>query len=101
MARPRQIKNDILSLREQGKTYNQIVSILKCSKSTVNYHCKRYDLTDIGFKNIKIDDDTAQRIFDFCKENSISDAMKHFKVSKSTIKKYKKPPIERKVVLSV
>lgn len=94
MARPRQIKNKILSLREQGKTYNEIAKELECAKSTINYHCKKYDLTDIGFKNIRIDSDTAEKIYEFCKSNSISDAVKHFKLSKSTIKKYKKPPIE-------
>ena len=94
MARPRQIKSQILSLREQGKTYNEIAKELECAKSTINYHCKKYDLTDIGLKNIRIDSDTAEKIYEFCKDNSVADAVKHFGVSKSTIKKYKKPPIE-------
>jgi len=94
MARPRQIKNQILSLREEGKTYNEISKELECAKSTINYHCKKYDLTDIGLKNVRIDSDTAEKIYEFCKHNSVADAVKHFGVSKSTIKKYKKPPIE-------
>jgi DNA invertase Pin-like site-specific DNA recombinase len=94
MARPRQIKSQILSLREQGKTYNEIAKELECAKSTINYHCKKYDLTDIGLKNVRIDSDTAEKIYEFCKHNSVADAVKHFGVSKSTIKKYKKPPIE-------
>jgi predicted transcriptional regulator len=94
MARPRQIKNAIITLREEGKTYNQIAKELECAKSTINYHCKKYDLTDIGFKNNRIDSLTADNIYNFCKENSINDAVKKFGVSKSTIKKYKKPPIE-------
>jgi len=94
MARPRQIKNAILSLREEGKTYNEIAKELECAKSTINYHCKKHDLTDIGFKNNRIDSDTAEKIYEFCKENSIADAVKHFGVSKSSIKKYKKPPNE-------
>jgi IS30 family transposase len=93
MARPRQIKNEILSLREQGKTYNQISKQLNCAKSTINYHCKKYDLTDIGYKNFQVDSETAQRIYDFCQENIIDNAVKHFSLSKSTIKKYKKPSI--------
>jgi len=32
-------KEQILSLREKGKTYKEIVEILGCSKSTVSYHC--------------------------------------------------------------
>ena len=33
------MKENILKLRSEGKTYNEIVDILKCSKSTVSYHC--------------------------------------------------------------
>lgn len=33
------MKESILELREQGKTYKEIVTILGCSKSTVSYHC--------------------------------------------------------------
>lgn len=33
------MKEQILKLREQGKTYLEISKELKCSKATVNYHC--------------------------------------------------------------
>lgn len=33
------MKVKILELREKGKTYNEIVAILGCSKGTVSYHC--------------------------------------------------------------
>lgn len=33
------MKEQILKLRKEGKTYNQIVKIVGCSKSTVCYHC--------------------------------------------------------------
>jgi CRISPR/Cas system Type II protein with McrA/HNH and RuvC-like nuclease domain len=33
------MKEKILELRNQGKTYNQIIEILGCSKSTVSYYC--------------------------------------------------------------
>lgn len=33
------MKDKILELRKQGKSYNEIVEILGCSKSTVGYHC--------------------------------------------------------------
>tara|TARA_B110000305_G_C19427507_1_gene634413 strand:+ start:1605 stop:2174 length:570 start_codon:yes stop_codon:yes gene_type:complete len=35
----RSIKNDILKLRSQKKTYNEIADILQCSKSVISYHC--------------------------------------------------------------
>ena len=33
------MKEQILELRAQGKTYNEIVSIVGCSKGTVSYYC--------------------------------------------------------------
>ena len=33
------MKDKILELRSQGKTYNEIVEILGCSKGTISYHC--------------------------------------------------------------
>lgn len=33
------MKEDILKLRSEGKTYKEIVEILGCSKSVVSYHC--------------------------------------------------------------
>lgn len=38
MAKPTNIKEQILLLREQGKSYREIERILGCSKSTVAYH---------------------------------------------------------------
>lgn len=33
------MKDKILKLRNEGKTYNEIVKIIGCSKSTVSYYC--------------------------------------------------------------
>jgi len=33
-----QLTNDIIRLREEGKTYNEIKKILGCSKGTIAYH---------------------------------------------------------------
>lgn len=33
------MKDKILKLREEGKTYNEIKEILGCSKGTISYHC--------------------------------------------------------------
>lgn len=35
----RRLKEDILELRSQGKSYNDICQILNCSKGLVGYHC--------------------------------------------------------------
>ena len=33
------MKEEILRLRQEGKTYTQIQDILGCSKGTISYHC--------------------------------------------------------------
>lgn len=33
------MREEILRLREEGKSYNEIKEILKCSKSTISYYC--------------------------------------------------------------
>jgi 5-methylcytosine-specific restriction endonuclease McrA len=33
------MKEEILKLRKEGKSYNDISKILRCSKSTISYHC--------------------------------------------------------------
>jgi 5-methylcytosine-specific restriction endonuclease McrA len=35
----RHLKDDILKLREEGKSYRDIASLLNCSKSVISYHC--------------------------------------------------------------
>ena len=47
------MKDKILELRKKGLSYNEIVEELGCSKSTISYHCKNYELTDIGLNEIK------------------------------------------------
>ena len=92
MPKKRGIGQDIISLRKAGRTYSQIAKELSCSKNTVNYHCKKVNLEDIGFKNVKISKKIAEEILDFFKDstNTIKKASEHFDLSFSTIKKYKK-----------
>jgi CRISPR/Cas system Type II protein with McrA/HNH and RuvC-like nuclease domain len=40
------MKERILSLRAQGKSYNDIVAIIGCSKSIVHYHCSENGRAD-------------------------------------------------------
>ena len=93
MAKPRNIKNEILKLRREGKTYSQISSEMKCAKSVVHYHCKKHNLTDIGLQNYKISDEIANEIREYSKTHTNKDTSEKFNLSLSTIKKYKKPII--------
>ncbi len=45
------MKEKILNLRAEGKTYNQIVEILGCSKSTVCYYCGQGQLAKTKERN--------------------------------------------------
>jgi len=48
MGKPRSIAADILRLRDEGKTYDQIKAILKCSKATISYHVGK------GNENVRV-----------------------------------------------
>lgn len=47
------MKKDILKLREEGKTYNQIQDILGCSRSTISYHCGEGQKEKTKIRNVK------------------------------------------------
>lgn len=90
MAKPKQLKNKVLALRSQGKSYREIQKELNCSRGTVNYHCKENDMTDIGMKIHPIPNDLKEQIAEFCQTNTSAKASEHFGLSLSTIKKYRK-----------
>jgi len=92
MAKPTGIGEAILSLRNAGRNYNEIQKELGCSKNTINYHCEKAGLTDIGFKKVQVSDEIANAIHEYCKiaGNTIKMASAKFDLSVSTIKKYKK-----------
>jgi transposase len=90
MAKPKQLKNKVLALRTQGKSYREIQKELNCSRGTVNYHCKENDLTDIGMKIHPIPNELKTQISEFCQTNTGVKASEHFGLSLSTIKKYRK-----------
>jgi transposase len=90
MARPRQLKNQVLTLRAEGKSYRAIQKELSCSRGTVNYHCKENDMTDTGMKIHPLGNELKIQIADFCKTNTSAKASEYFGLSLSTIKKYRK-----------
>lgn len=76
----------IIKLREEGKSYDEISEILNCSKSTISYHCKKENLTDIGLGADRIDDDVKIKIREFYKTHTIEETAKEFNVSSSSVK---------------
>jgi DNA-binding CsgD family transcriptional regulator len=84
----RGIKESILELRREGKTYNYIKDVLKCSKSTINYHCKNEDLLDAGQKNQEVTDKDISDVFEYTKNHTIKQAMSKFGFGRTTIIRY-------------
>jgi DNA-binding CsgD family transcriptional regulator len=82
------LKDVILKLRTEGKSLNEIVKILDCSKSTVSFHLKRNDVSDIGLKKELVNEEVKKEIAEFTKTNTIKNAMKKFNLGRSTIIKY-------------
>lgn len=89
----RGIKDSIIELRKAGKSFDFIQKELKCSKATINYHCEREGLLDIGISNQAITAETKAEIYEYTKTHTTPEAMKHFGIGRTAIKKYrfKKP----------
>lgn len=77
------VKVRILKLRNEGKTYEEISKLLKCSKSTISYHCKK-----IGLGRVYIEDEIKDEIKDYYKTHTIIETAKRFNISESSVKMY-------------
>jgi len=58
-------------------------------RSTIHFHCSRSDTADIGTKHAELDAELKARISIYTRNHSLSEAMSHFGLSRSTIKRYK------------
>lgn len=92
MASSRNLKPQVLQMRHEGLSYREIEKRLNCSRGSINYICKKHEMVDIGKKLYPLSIELKSQIFEFCKDHSIPEAVKHFNVSLSSIKKYKKAP---------
>jgi len=81
-------KDEVIKLRNEGKSYDEIKEELNISKSTISYHCKRYGLNNIG-KSKVINSELKKKIIEYCKNHTIKETSKEFDVSISTVKRYK------------
>ena len=79
------MKEQILILRLECKTYSEINIITGASKSTISYHCRRNGLDGrLDGKGLK-DKDTID-INEYYKTHTLKETSKHFKVGLSTLK---------------
>lgn len=67
------MKEDIINLRKDGKTYNEISKILGCSKSTVSYHCSKLESNNDIIKS-NVENKNTQEIDDITIEDLIRKA---------------------------
>ena len=84
------MKKEILKLRKQGLTYNEIKERLGCAKSTISYHCRKNGLSKPIVKIIrKLSDDEIKKMQLFYNSiGSTRETAKKFNVAKSTVSKY-------------
>lgn len=82
-------KQDIIRLREQEKTYDEIKEELGCSKGTISYHCRQEGLENIGRKNSPVFDEKKEKIQQLREEGkTVLEVSKKLDVSQSTVIKY-------------
>lgn len=80
------MKDKILELRKNNLSYNEIQKILGCSKSTISYHCNKYNLSEHVSR--KIDDDIIYNIKKDSLNLTILEISKKYNISRSTVYKY-------------
>jgi len=79
------LKDKIIKLRKEGKSYRKISNILECSRATISYHCKRNNLENIGLRR-KLNEGDIKNIKLYYKEHTIKETALKFKISESTVK---------------
>lgn len=84
------MKEEIIKLRKEGKSYREIEKEIGCSRATISYHCNRSGLGG-RIDNIEIisgDVELIIKIQEFYKNNTTEETAKEFRISKSTVKRY-------------
>jgi predicted DNA-binding protein YlxM (UPF0122 family) len=80
------LKDKIIKLRLEGKTYNEIKIELNCAGATISYHCKGCGLDGDG--KIHLTDDEKVKMNNFYRTHTLDETSINFNVSRSTILKY-------------
>jgi len=86
--RHHEVKDKIIELRKSGASYRDIQTKLKCSKSTINFHCKNLGLLDIGLKPQTITNEIVDKINEATKTLTVNETFKKVGVARSTVIKY-------------
>lgn len=93
------LKEKIIKLRLEGKSYNEIKNNLNCSKGTISFHCKNLGLTVIDGLNYcnKTNQSLVKKIKHYYKNHTCKETALKFNVSCGTVINYsdskKKPTL--------
>jgi len=84
------MKEEILKLRKEGLTYEEIRKQIGCSKATISYHCRKNDLSNPNGVKIPSEEEKLlmQEYYNEC--GSCIKTSQKFGWSKSTVLKYVK-----------
>ena len=89
-------KEDIIALRNEGKSYNEISKMLGCSKSVISHHCNKEDLQDIGLSHTKISDGIKNKINELRSEGcSVSQVADKLDISKASVITFSNQEVQR------
>jgi len=88
------IKDKIIELRNDNKSYSEISKILNIRKSTISYHCAKLGLNNpVKHKDRKISIERSIEINNYYKTHTIEETSKNFNISRSTVTKYSEKKI--------
>jgi predicted transcriptional regulator len=82
------MKDEILKLREEGLTYNQIVDKLGCSKGTVSYYCRKNGVTRYD-NSVNLSNDIIKNLQDeYDNGSTLKKLAVKYNVGRHIIRKY-------------
>lgn len=88
----------IITLRKEGKSFNEIKNELNCSKGYISDVCKKHNLSNIGLsKSTKLNLVEIEELKEYYKTHTKEETAIRFNISISTVTKYK---VKKRIVLT-
>jgi len=82
------MKNEILKLRKDGLTYDEIVKKVGCSKSNVSYHCRQNEISRYD-NSVNLPEDIIKEMQSYYDDgNSTRNVSKKFNMNRYQVSKY-------------
>jgi len=78
-------EDNIIQLRIERKSYNEISKILGISKPTISYHCKKFGINEPVRSKPKIKDIDLDELNNYYKNHTTEETAKKFNISRTTV----------------